>query len=349
MKEIILQIKIAVINIIAFFKYYLPNRKTIVQNKDKPIIYLLDVPTYTNLGDQAIAYAERKYIEDNFTNPIIVEVYGYMMKMYFKLIKKYIKEEDILILIGGGNFGDQYLNIESTRKLYLKNFKNNKICIFPQTIYYSNTPMGKKMLNEMKRIIKDNKKLLLITREQQSYEFAKEHFLCDTILCPDIVLYLNKIEEVKNRDNVLICLRNDIEKRCDFFETILNILKSKKIQYEISDTWVDEKFDIKNRENVLNAKWNQFSNSKLVITDRLHGMIFAAITRRPCLVFPNYNHKITSFYNTWFQNINFIIYLEEETMIEDKLNFLLNLSKEEYSCIDYSGKYNIIKEFLFKK
>lgn len=39
-----------------------------------------------------------------------------------------------------------------------------------------------------------------------------------------------------------------------------------------------------------------------MVTDRLHGMLFAILTERPCLVFANNNHKIESTISTWLQD-----------------------------------------------
>ena len=35
-------------------------------NNDRPKFYMFGVPSYTNMGDQAVSLAERKYIENEF-------------------------------------------------------------------------------------------------------------------------------------------------------------------------------------------------------------------------------------------------------------------------------------------
>ena len=49
----------------------------------------------------------------------------------------------------------------------------------------------------------------------------------------------------------------------------------------------------------LDALLQTFAKSRLIVTDRLHGMIFALVTRTPCLAFDNTNKKISSFAATW--------------------------------------------------
>lgn len=47
-----------------------------------------------------------------------------------------------------------------------------------------------------------------------------------------------------------------------------------------------------NRKRNLRKKLLEFSDSEAVITDRLHGMVFAAIMNTPCMVLTNCNYKI---------------------------------------------------------
>ena len=54
----------------------------------------------------------------------------------------------------------------------------------------------------------------------------------------------------------------------------------------------------------------KIAKSEIVITDRLHGMIFSVITQTSCIVFRNYNHKLSSSYQ-WFKNLNYIKFLDD--------------------------------------
>ena len=46
-----------------------------------------------------------------------------------------------------------------------------------------------------------------------------------------------------------------------------------------------------NREQLLKQKIEEFQSAELVITDRLHGMIFSVITGTPCIAFDNLMRK----------------------------------------------------------
>ena len=71
-----------------------------------------------------------------------------------------------------------------------------------------------------------------------------------------------------------------------------------------------EGLSLKNRVESLKLIWNDFKKAELVITDRLHGMIFCYITGTPALVFLNNNHKVKSSY-FWINNAPHIKLVED--------------------------------------
>lgn len=84
----------------------------------------------------------------------------------------------------------------------------------------------------------------------------------------------------------------------------------------------------------------------MVITDRLHGMIFCYITNTPCLVFQNNIYKVRETYE-WIKgnkNINLVSdYVEEEIQSFFKqTNF--NIGKIQ----EVSNKYSSLREILAK-
>ena len=67
-----------------------------------------------------------------------------------------------------------------------------------------------------------------------------------------------------------------------------------------------------------------------MVTDRLHGMIFAALTKTPCIVVPNSNYKIKGIYE-WLKGLNYISFLEDMDCFEDEVLRLMALKEfDEY-------------------
>ena len=72
---------------------------------------------------------------------------------------------------------------------------------------------------------------------------------------------------------------------------------------------LENSFDLDLREQKLDELLNKFTNSSLVITDRIHGMIFSYLTQTPCIALNNYNHKVRCEYD-WIKESNYTNFLE---------------------------------------
>ncbi len=57
-------------------------------------------------------------------------------------------------------------------------------------------------------------------------------------------------------------------------------------------------------------KWNEFSSVQLVVTDRLHGMVFSAITGTPCIALDNISHKVYGAYQ-WLSYLPYLRFLQQ--------------------------------------
>ena len=73
----------------------------------------------------------------------------------------------------------------------------------------------------------------------------------------------------------------------------------------ISDMCADHAVSISERTSAVNQKLSECSGASLIITDRLHGMIFAAITGTPCIVMESLSSKIRGCYS-WIEDCNYI-------------------------------------------
>src|SRR5690606_36394559 len=216
-------------------------------------------------------------------------------------VKRNIKKEDIITIVGGGNMGDLYDQIEFIRQLVIKFFPNNKIVSFPQTIDFSDTKEGLRLLRVAQNVYNKHKELHIVAREQVSFQKMKEVFPKSNVyLCPDIVLSLNLANgSSANRSGVVFCMRADAEKAMSQTEeNLLRTIVSERFESAMDyDTHIGRSgLSRQERELELEKIWKCFREAELVVTDRLHGMIFCYITNTPCIVFQNNNHKIRETY-----------------------------------------------------
>lgn len=279
-------------------------------NKKKVFLFL--AADYGNLGDVAITYAQSNFLKEKLPDYEVVDVPISKTLEGIVFIKKIIQSEDIVTIVGGGNFGDLYNQIEHYRQLVISNFKKNRIVAFPQTIDFSKSQQGQKELLKAQKRYGNHNNLTLTAREEVSFKKMKKLFPRNkVILSPDIVMFLNESDVDNKRNGALICLRNDKEKllKQSQEKDLLAIINSTFNKVSKYDTHINRSnLSLAERNEELQKIWKAFKNSEVVITDRLHGMIFCYITNTPCLVFQNNNHKIKGCYQ-WIKassNIHFV-------------------------------------------
>lgn len=301
-------------------------------NKKAPYIYIIGTPEHNNLGDHAIAYAEIQYIKEKFPDYKILELSESMLCLRLLLLRRFIKSSDIIAYHGGGNIGNQYLYYEKQRRRVIRSFPNNKIIILPQTIYFTADKGGRKQLQISCDTYNRHRKLIIAAREQNSYHIAKYYFAnTQSLLVPDIVLSLKEMRENNQRDGALLCLRDDVEKSItdENAAAIFQCLEQYYHKVIHTDTCVDYNVPISGRANALEAKWYQFLQAEIVITDRIHGMIFAALTGTPCIALNNYNYKIEGTYR-WLKHLPYIRHINNPDELEKTIQQLQVLPAKEH-------------------
>lgn len=299
-------------------------------------VILIGVPHHCNLGDHAIAIAEKKFIERYFHEYKYQEIAEENVHKCLNKFKNNIDKEDIIMLHGGGNLGNQYLFTELGRRKVVETFPENIIISFPQTIFFDDTEEGKKEIEISKKIYGSHKKMIFMAREEKSYEIMKEIFNKNKIfLTPDIVTILDVSNiEKKERKGALMILRNDMESKIDneVHKKIEQILTKNYNKVHHTDTAKGDGILGHRRKEELQNMFEKYVSSEIVVTDRLHGMIFAAITGTPCIAFDNYNHKIKFTYK-WLEKFEYIRYIEDYNdlfSIENTIQELKQIKNRRY-------------------
>lgn len=304
--------------------------------EDEKNIFIFLSCDYGNVGDIAISYAQRKFLEDNYKEYKIIEIPLSYTFNEMKYIKKNIGEYDIITLIGGGNMSNRFEYFELVRRYICKVFKTQKIISFPQTVDFDNTNSGKISMTNSIKIYNELENLTIAARENESYMFFKKHITKNNvILTPDIVLYLKDkidIRKSNKRVGLGLCLRNDKEKNLNndkILKVILKEIEEEKI-FKFDTHIGDEKITYENKDSFLFEMLENISKRKLIITDRLHCMIFCYLTNTPCIALDNSNHKIKNVYSAWLQDCKYI------KLSENK--FEKNLLKNLETCKDFKSK-----------
>ncbi|MDF9840823.1 pyruvyl transferase EpsI [Paenibacillus sp. PastF-1] len=329
-----------------YFRGYMANRD-LYRNKSKAI-FVVGSPEHDNLGDHAITMAQMNFLKKAFPDYTLIEIVADRLTYNWKCLEQYSTRDDIFVLQGGGNFGIEYFREEEVRRRIITNFPNNKIILFPQTIFFGDTELGRKEFKKTQSIYSAHRDLTLVAREKTSYELMKEGFKHNKVLLtPDIVMSLDITDPPRERSGVLMCIRADKESIFNEAQKkIINDSVSKAFdQITYSDTCIIRYVSVEEREHELYSLWNQFKEAELVITDRLHGMIFAAITSTPCIALGNYNYKVVGSYE-WIKHLGYIKFTNDISQIPELMDELSKIPAPRYNNDFSTTHYNQIIEAM---
>lgn len=271
---------------------------------------LLNTPLHGNIGDHAIAVAEKELLSS-----LGIRVLDFpWAKRHYTVLAKLTPKDKIILIHGGGYIGDLWLNEEKKLEKILQAFTHHRVIIMPQTVHFDlATETGRELFKGVKQIFSAHPSLTVFLRERISYEFMQKYMpQVQVELVPDIVMMLQQPDVKRSRSGVLVCLRNDIEKTMtdENREILLALLNKKFDKITQSDMVESRNIRPEERDHRVQLKLREFAASELVITDRLHGMIFAAVTETPCIVLNSRSHKIKGCYE-WLKKLDYIRFLDD--------------------------------------
>lgn len=305
-----------------------------IENALLPLIdsdYVLwDCPYHNNIGDILIWQGEIEFLQE-----LKYKCLDYASKDTCRFPK--LSEEVVILLHGGGNFGDLWQEHQAFRLKIIQAYPNNRIIIFPQTVYYQDEVM----MRQDVQIMAEHDNLIICARDQKSYEILKKYFVNTILLLPDMAFCISyktlgrweKIPEqktlvVKRGDKESVNISSLLERLSGVYEIrdwpsmehqslILKLfwklcrLQIRLIKYRISffvGTILGKCVDICMLYGVkrgLIRKGVCFLTAyQTIYTTRLHVMILAVLLRKPIILLDNSYGKNYSFYETWLYDLS---------------------------------------------
>lgn len=285
-----------------FNKYVYP---IVGRHPSKKDIFLVLSPTYRNLGDHAIAKAEIEWLADCGIS--LREISIDVVQVLARHNDYAVFGRSTILITGGGYFGTLWPHMHEMACRIIEDNLKAKVIIMPNTLYFDQTPVGEELFDISLDIFNLPNVKRIYLREKTSYN--KIHDKCASAkLMPDVALYLNETRPDCHRKGCLICLRDDKEKTLSEAETVMIHNSAKQLfgsNVMTTDMRNNTDVPIAERAEKLEQKFEQFRQAELVITDRLHGMIFAAITGTPCIVMNSRSHKLIGCYE-WIEHLDYI-------------------------------------------
>lgn len=297
-------------------------------NKLLPLIdndYVLwDVPYYNNIGDVLIWEGERSFLKESKHQCLDFASAGTCR--FPKL-----SPDAVILLGGGGNFGDLWRWFQEFRLEVIRRYPENRIIIFPQSVYYDDVGV----MQSDAELMSCHQKLIICAREQQSYGLLKANFRNEIIFVPDMAFCI-PLEDlrrwaIKGHGRVLYLKRMDKELAEDwvfpagaevrdwpsmekkplplfFLEKGLG-LKRHLEKYKLNflsvwlTGWIDWYADRVVRPHLVKMGVKFLSGYKYVYTTRLHVMILSVLLGKECEFLDNSYGKNSAFYDTWLKDL----------------------------------------------
>lgn len=310
---------------------------------------------YQNLGDMALTYAQKRFIETTLPDYDVLLFPASHTYSRMRALKRIVGPDDIITTIAGGNMDDVYSSLENARRYVVRSFPNHPIISFPQTFAFTDTPGGKRALRRSARTYGAHRRLTVFGREPQSLELMKAGLRGTRVEgCPDVVLSLGEEQAYTGRSGIMLTVRDDKEMLLTSGERqgIQRIIESKTDDILVRDT-VDVALSgcqPNTFENSLRDFWDLLRSRRVVVTDRLHGMIFCVNTKTPVVVLPNSNHKIRGTYDAWLSGHSYVRYLDSFSpeALSAAIDELWELRAEQIIAPDLSPGYESLRKALLE-
>ncbi|MCM3786675.1 polysaccharide pyruvyl transferase family protein [Neobacillus mesonae] len=280
--------------------------------KDAPVYYI-DYPVHSNGGDLLIMKGTEAFFKNYKVN--VIKRYS---ALDYPTSKINVPEGAVFLLHGGGNFGDLYPLHQKLRENIIKDNKNHRIIVMPQTLFFS----SQDELRKTGDIINGHNDLHLFVRDQNSYDIAVSNFpKCHVYLSPDMAHELWPIQATHQptKEN-LNFLRVDVEKTKEQIEfekqstgdykdwnTIFTPFERKivklmakllKLKLPVVSIWY------KYSDYLVSKSIKEFSDYKIITTSRLHGHILSCLMDKDNELLDNSYGKNSSYYNQWTHRLD---------------------------------------------
>ena len=272
-------------------------------------IILLGTPLHKNLGDHLIAEAEKLFLKDCYPGKSIFEIPTEVFMYYKQFIQSHINKDILVFITGGGWMGTLWKEDEEIMQNMLEIFHECKIVILPQTIYYEKRTS---LLDKANKVMSRCENLKVCVRDEASYEFAKQYFETKKIiLAPDMGLYYTCGKPNIEKHGVGVFLRKDREKLDSSISNLTLEYLKHSFELKYSDTIAPNQIPLIKRAQKISELIQFMQGCNLIVTDRLHGMIYSVISGTKCIVFNNKTGKVNGVYSKWLSWNSDVLYLNK--------------------------------------
>lgn len=169
-------------------------------------VIFLDIPNYFNVGDLLIFLGTLEFLKQRGIKCRRMHNWA----TFSDRIIDNAPKDAVIILQGGGNFGDIYSSFQNFREYVVKRWPDRRIIVMPQSIHFSDEAG----IAKASKIFKSHSNLTMFCRDQESYELSKKSLSDRSYLAPDMAHFLEpelRDRQSKEAEGVLVFRRRDVE------------------------------------------------------------------------------------------------------------------------------------------
>lgn len=316
------------------------------------IIYgLIPTASLRNVGDHAQVVAIRQWIAKHYPGEPVIELDKNVILGCRNEIASHTRDNDLVFLHSGGNLGDRGLWSETARRTMIEILPNNRIVSLPQTIFFSDTPLGSYQRQVSQAVYGRHGHLTVMGRDDVSGTLAGSLFpRSQVVTMPDFVLSLRKEEfalapQPENAGKIMACLRLDDE---SVFapEERLTVVERLGTPSTLFDTTLETPIEADERYDVVRDTLALFDAHEAIVTDRFHGLIFGVICRKPVVVLRTVDHKLTSAV-AWFKdipNVRFCDHLDDLAATLERVRATPVASYPDFNALYFDRLPRLVEE-----
>lgn len=305
--------------------------------RERPVA-LLDFPRHSNVGDSAIWLGE---IDCLAASGVRLHDIRYMcdVSTYEEAaLRNAIGEEGVILLHGGGNFGDLWNSHQRFREAVVAAFPKNAIVLLPQTIHYED----RKNLDRTARVFNAHGDLTILVRDHESLHVVQRDFRAVAHLCPDLAFCLGRLPRPVQADRpVLYLARRDMESPlqiehagdssvapCDWpgveaaWKWQLGDVIARfgldhprlrrGLPAALSEMARRRAYNSMARER-LRTGCELLAHGRVIITDRLHAHILSLLMGVPNVILDNSYGKLRRFHDAWTSSFSLTHFAQTPT------------------------------------
>ena len=271
---------------------------------------LLGFPLHANVGDHAIWLGETTWLRRHGIQ--LVEACD-AARYSRDRVRSRLGPSGIVLLHGGGNFGDLWPDGQAFRETVLADFLNHPVIQLPQSIHFRT----RRALARARAVVNRHPRLTLLVRDHHSLALARRAFAAASRLCPDMAFALGPLARSGRADIPIVWLaRRDHESRG------IPRLRSRAVRVvdwvprrsrpSAVAAWLSRQsrrcqapaipdlqtYDAAARRRLAKG-CRLLSRGQVVITDRLHGHIVSLLLAIPHVLLDTREGKVGHFVETW--------------------------------------------------